>query len=537
VVGFSTSLDQRHDMSLLPLSSDHFDAVLFDLDGVLTDSATSHAKSWKRLFDAFLQNRNGGIFEPFDEDVDYRAFVDGKPRLDGIRSFLQGRGIKLPEGMPDDSESALTVHGLGRRKNGYFLEALQEQAITTFPAAIAFLDAVRHAGFKTALVSSSRNARAIVDKAGLADRFDEWIDGNDVQRLALMGKPAPDMFLAAASALGVEPGRAVIIEDAIAGVEAGKRGGFGLVIGVDRTHHPEVLAEAGAHLVVARLSDVPLAWRQMRQIDDLPSAMATIDDVLDRLKDKRLAVCLDYDGTLTPIVDRPDLALLSDRMRQTLARLASVATVAVISGRDLRDIKRLVALDGIYYSGSHGFEIAGPDQGEQASEHGAEYLPLLDQAERALRLRLADTKGILVERKRLSLAVHYRLVAPSDHQRVKRITDEVVAEHSGLRRTLGKMVYDLQPDIDWHKGKAVATLLSTLGLDGDDVLPLYIGDDVTDEDAFRELRDRGLGIVIKGQRRSTFATLSLADTDEVQGFLEALMRRADRNPKTTDGAS
>jgi alpha,alpha-trehalase len=518
-------------MSLLPLSQDHFNAVLFDLDGVLTDSAALHARSWKTLFDAFLRDRDGEGFVPFDQDADYRAFVDGKPRLDGIRSFLVARGIDLPEGTPDDPESAPTAHGLGRRKNGFFLEALTEKGIKTFPAAIAFLDNVREAGFKTALVSSSRNARAIVQKAGLADRFDGWIDGDDVARTGLPGKPAPDMFLAAAEALGVEPGRAVVVEDAIAGVQAGISGGFGLVIGVDRTHHPEALADAGAHLVVARLSDVPLAWRQMQPIDDLPSAMAAIEEISDRARGKRLAVCLDYDGTLTPIVDRPDLALLSDRMRRTLAVLAETAVVAVISGRDLKDIRRLVALDGLYYSGSHGFEIDGPDQTERASEHGAEYLPLLDEAEGALRSRLANIDGILVERKRLSVAVHYRLVDSSNHEQVKKITDEVVAGHQGLRRTLGKMVYDLQPDIDWHKGKAVATLLKTLGLDGDDVLPLYVGDDVTDEDAFRELRDRGLGIVVRGARRSTFATLALADTDEVQIFLEALLQNApDKTP-------
>lgn len=525
-------------MSLLPLSSDHFDAVLFDLDGVLTDSAALHAMSWKKLFDAFLLGRDGDSFRPFDEDADYRAFVDGKPRLDGIRCFLAARGIDLPEGMLDDPESAPTVHGLGCRKNGYFLEALEEEeGITAFPAAITFLDAVREAGFKTALVSSSRNARAIVDKAGLQDRFDGWIDGDDIKGKGLNGKPAPDMFLAAAKALDVDPGRAIVVEDAIAGVEAGVRGGFGLVIGVDRTHHPEALADAGAHLVVARLSDVPLGGRQMQPIDDLPSAIETIDDIRDRIDGKRLAICLDYDGTLTPIVDRPDLALLSDRMRQTLARLAEIAKVAVISGRDLKDIKRLVALDGLYYSGSHGFEIAGPGQTEQASEHGAEYLPLLDSAEQALREGLAGIDGALVERKRLSVAAHYRLVAPSDHEQVKKITDKVAAAHQGLRRTLGKMVYDLQPDIDWHKGKAVATLLKALGLDGDDVLPLYIGDDVTDEDAFRELRDRGLGIVVGGSRRSTFATLALADTDEVQAFLEALMRQAPDHHSTTDSAS
>lgn len=248
-------------MSLLPLSHDHVDAVLFDLDGVLTDSAALHAKSWKRLFDDVLHNRDGEGFCPFDTDLDYRRFVDGKPRYDGIRSFLASRGMKLPEGKPSDPDTALTVHGLGKRKNDFFLTALAENGIATFPAAIDFLGKVRGTGIKTALVSSSRNARAIIGKLGLSDKFDGWIDGEDILTRGLSGKPAPDMFLAAAAALGIKPSRAVVVEDAIAGVKAGVRGRFGLVIGVDRTHHPEALAEAGAHLVVSQLSDVPVAER------------------------------------------------------------------------------------------------------------------------------------------------------------------------------------------------------------------------------------------------------------------------------------
>jgi len=256
-------------MFFLPLSHDHFDAVLFDLDGVLTDSAALHAKSWKRLFDEVLQQRDGNAYRPFDPDLDYRCFVDGKPRYDGIRSFLASREIILPEGKPDDTDTALTIHGLGKRKNGFFLTALAENGIATFPAAIDFLIKVRATALKTALVSSSCNARAIIERLGLLDKFDGWIDGEDVLTKGLSGKPGPDMFLAAASALGIKPGRAVVVEDAIAGVKAGVRGKFGLVIGVDRTHHPEALAEAGAHLVVSKLSDVPVAPCDTQPIDSV----------------------------------------------------------------------------------------------------------------------------------------------------------------------------------------------------------------------------------------------------------------------------
>ncbi len=264
----------------MPLSHDHVDAVLFDLDGVLTDSAVLHAKSWKRLFDGVLHQGDGDGFRPFDADLDYRRFVDGKPRYDGIRSFLASREITLPEGEPDDPDTALTVHGLGKRKNVFFLTALAENGIATFPAAIDFLSKVRATGFKTALVSSSCNARAIVDKLGLSNKFDGWIDGDDVLTRGLSGKPAPDMFLAAATALGIEPSRSVVVEDAIAGVEAGVRGRFGLVIGVDRTHHPEALTDAGAHLVVSQLSDVPVAARDTQPIDGVTKDLrkATLDE-------------------------------------------------------------------------------------------------------------------------------------------------------------------------------------------------------------------------------------------------------------------
>lgn len=246
-------------MAILPLSKRNFDAALFDLDGVLTDSAALHAKSWKRLFDGYLRTRDGEHYRPFDVDADYRAYVDGKPRHDGIRSFLRSRGIALADGTPDDPATAMTVHGLGNQKNAFFLKTLDDDGIVAFPAAIDFLDQVRAAGIKTALVSSSRNSRAIVAKVGLSDKFDAWVDGDDVLTRGLNGKPEPDMFLAAAAMLGVEPERCIVIEDAIAGVQAGRRGKFGLVIGVDRTHHAKALAEAGAGLVVAKLCEVPVA--------------------------------------------------------------------------------------------------------------------------------------------------------------------------------------------------------------------------------------------------------------------------------------
>jgi len=234
-----------------------FDAVIFDLDGVITRTARVHAAAWKRLFDDFLRERAGRIgvpFQPFEVDTDYPRYVDGKPRFEGVASFLQSRGIALPWGEPDDNEDTATIYGLGNRKNRYFHEHLAHEGVEVFESSVRLLHALRRAGIKTALVSSSRNAAAVLEAARLVDLFDAQIDGVDLARLNLKGKPAPDLFLLAADRLGVAPARAIVVEDAVSGVEAGKAGRFRHVIGIDRHGHPEALRQAGADLVVSDLA-------------------------------------------------------------------------------------------------------------------------------------------------------------------------------------------------------------------------------------------------------------------------------------------
>jgi trehalose 6-phosphate phosphatase len=234
-----------------------------------------------------------------------------------------------------------------------------------------------------------------------------------------------------------------------------------------------------------------------------------------------LAVFLDYDGTLTPIVSDPEKALLSDSMRQTLRALAARAPVAILSGRDLDDICQRVDIGTVVYGGSHGFDIAGP-RGLR-KQVAAEFLAAMDTAENELRKMLACIPGTLVERKRFSVAAHYRNVDESDVAQVERIVNQVAAHRRKLRKIDNKKVYELQPDIDWDKGKAVLWLLEALGLEQDDVRPVYIGDDRTDEDAFRALEQRGAGILVGEQPRPTAARYSLKNTAEVQHFLRALI--------------
>ena len=232
-----------------------YDAVLFDLDGVLTDTAGVHADCWKRTFDEFL-SRSGDPFQPFDIGSDYRLYVDGKRRYDGVRDFLHSRGVDLPEGSPDDPPDAETVCGVGNRKNVLVNRALEEGGVEVYPGSVALVRALRAAGKTTGVVSSSANCAAVLRAAGIEDLFDVRVDGKVAAELGLPGKPAPDTFLQAARELGVDAARAVVVEDAISGVEAGRNGSFGLVIGVARHGEPEVLREKGADVVVSDLGEL-----------------------------------------------------------------------------------------------------------------------------------------------------------------------------------------------------------------------------------------------------------------------------------------
>jgi beta-phosphoglucomutase family hydrolase len=238
---------------------DTIQACLFDLDGVLTETAKVHAAAWMEMFDDFLRRwaeQHGEPFRPFDAHEDYDDFVDGKPRLDGVRDFLASRHIQLPEGSPGDSPDMDTVEGLGRRKNDIVQRRIAEDGVEAYPGSVAYVQAVKAAGLRRAVVSSSSNCRQVLEAAGIQDLFEEIVDGTVAQREHLHGKPAPDTFLAAARHLGVEARAAVVYEDALAGVAAGRAGHFGYVVGVDRVGQAEALAAHGADRVVKDLSEL-----------------------------------------------------------------------------------------------------------------------------------------------------------------------------------------------------------------------------------------------------------------------------------------
>ena len=236
---------------------DSIRGCLFDLDGVLTETAKVHAAAWKEMFDGFLRQRAGQTgqpFVPFDSVKDYDTYVDGKPRADGTSSFLASRGIELPEGHEDDPPDAETVYGLGNRKNQILLRLIHEQGVEAYPGSVRYLHAVKDAGLPRAVVSSSTNCRDVLIGAGIEDMFDARIDGVTAEREHLRGKPAPDTYLAGARALGLEPAAAAVFEDALAGVAAGRAGQFGFVVGVDRVGQAEALREHGADVVVDDLA-------------------------------------------------------------------------------------------------------------------------------------------------------------------------------------------------------------------------------------------------------------------------------------------
>jgi beta-phosphoglucomutase family hydrolase len=232
---------------------------LFDMDGVLTKTATVHAAAWKQTFDALLRklaDRNSQPFEPFDDVRDYEQYVDGKPRADGVRSFLMSRGIDLPEGSPDDPLTAETVQGVGNAKNEAFNELVRTNGVERYEGSVRYVNAVRAAGLRTAVVTSSANSDAVLAAADMTDLFDTTFDGNDLNKQKLLGKPAPDSYLAAARALGAQPAQAAVFDDAQAGVQAGRAGGFGRVVGVDRLGQTEALFAHGADIVVQDLEQL-----------------------------------------------------------------------------------------------------------------------------------------------------------------------------------------------------------------------------------------------------------------------------------------
>ncbi|RMI33559.1 trehalose-phosphatase [Nocardia stercoris] len=514
----------QNDELRVTIDTRRYDAVIFDMDGVVTDSAAVHAAAWTDLFDAFLAARPqlaGEDTTPFTL-ADYARWVDGKPRYDGVRDFLAARGITVPEGQPTDPPGTTTVCGLGNRKDELFLDRIARSGVPAFTSTVALVHQLREAGLGAAVFSASRNCAQVLAAAGIGDLFPVRVDGLVAEDLALPGKPDPAVLHEAARRLGADPDRTVVVEDSEAGATAGLRGGFGLVVGVDRIGHAAQLAAHGADVVVADLAAVGVVDGFPR-MSELPDALGHHRRVADELGAGKTAVLLDFDGTLSEIVPDPASATLVAGAAATLKELAGQCPVAVVSGRDLDDLRERVGIDGIWYAGCHGMELQAPDGSRHTHDAGANAASSIARAAGELGPALAGIAGVVVEPKRFAVAVHHRRVA-ADRIGAVVATAHEIGERCGLRVTHGRKVTELRPDVDWDKGRAVEWILDQLTLP---VVPVYIGDDLTDEDAFDAVAADGVPILVRHTEngdRCTAAEYGLDGPQRVREFLELLSR-------------
>ena len=499
-------------------------AAIIDLDGVITRTAIQHAKSWKIMFDLFNERRmkeGKEIFKPLSIKDDYPRYIAGIPRYNGVSSFLASRNINIPYGNPNDEAGKDTVCGLGNWKNKIFLEIIQKEGVDVFEKNVAQIENWKKQGLKTAVISSSKNCKEILEATGVENLFDIRIDGVISEQRKIVGKPAPDIFLEAAKELNIKPEHALIVEDSLAGVEAGKNGNFGLVVGIINGATKEELLKNGADEVVEHLQMLDLKLKVPRFSYELPSALQHFEELKEQFIKREAFIFLDFDGTLAPIVEHYEDAAMTDDMKTLVKELATEFTIAIISGRGLNDIQNRVGVKGIYYSGSHGFEISGPHDFYKDNEAAKKIIPAFDELEPILREALNDIEGVRFERKRFTLAVHYRQVKEEKTEMVFDCVDRVLKNFNELTQGAGKKVIEFRPKIDWDKGKAVEMLMDELNNQGRKLLPVYIGDDITDEDVFRSLD--GVGIIVGDHGAKTYADYNLQNVNEVEDFLNNLL--------------
>ncbi|MBU0709304.1 MAG: trehalose-phosphatase, partial [Candidatus Omnitrophica bacterium] len=460
------------------MSKYSFDSVIFDLDGVVTNTAHLHAKAWKMAFDQYMrlrEKRDGEKFAEFTHAKDYLPYVDGKPRYKGVESFLQSRKIKIPFGDSSDSSEKETVCGLGNKKNQLFNEILEKDGAEVFQSSVELIKELKKAGIRVGVASSSKNCKGILESVGLGDLFETRVDGVVSVEMGLKGKPEGDIFVAAANNIGTEPIRSVVVEDATSGVQAGRNGGFGLVLGVARENNRDELLENGADIVVSDLCETSVSrieeWfkREPRPLFD------SWQDVKNLLfAKKKLVFFLDYDGTLTPIVSRPELAVISEEMQDTVRKLSKLHTVGVVSGRMRDDVENLVGINDIFYAGSHGFDICGPGFSviqPKAKEAIPQVAKVIDKLEKDLN----GIEGLLIEKKKISVAVHYRLVDQKHLPRIEKLVRDTVKQYKSLRLMSGKKVFEILPNISWDKGQAIRWIMDCLKISWDESSVIYIG--------------------------------------------------------------
>ncbi|MGF1457070.1 MAG: trehalose-phosphatase [Alphaproteobacteria bacterium] len=483
------------------------DALLLRLDGVLASLGSLHAVAWKRLCDEIQADAAAGHpFTPFDTLAEFQSRFAGRPAARALSAYLDEKGIAVPVGADGDPDTAMTLHGLLARRLRYVLEAVDTEGVEIFPGSVELVAFTRERGFRIAVVGDGASEETVLTQTGLF----ELVDGPTVSET----EPGAG-FLHAAQRLELPAARCAVVDVLPTGIARARADGFGLVIGLDRNGDPTAHQGALADLVVTDLSELMPGGGP-------PRALACLNAITTGLSRRKVALFLDYDGTLAPIVDRPEDAVLPAETRAALESLSQVAMLAFVSGRMKDEVRAFVGLENVFYAGSHGFAIEGPDGLDFVQEDGRAIMPVIREAALGLTRDLADLPGTRVEDKHFAVAIHYRLVASERVPEVEAAVDRAVARFPALRKSGGKMVFELRPRVDWHKGKALDYLLTVLGLTDDTVLPIYIGDDVTDEDAFEALQGRGIGICVKDQPAPTAAAFRVRDPAEVCQFLRRL---------------
>lgn len=518
----------------LTIDARRYDAVLFDLDGVITDTAAVHARTWTKLFDEFFRRRApraGEDHSPFT-DADYRCHVDGKTRIDGIQDFLSSRGISLEKDRGGTDPAHNTVAGLAARKQQLFQDELRA-GVVAFDSAVALVHRLGAAGIRTAVYSSSMNCRFVLSAVGLDDAFDVVIDGRNAEQAGLKGKPDPALLLETAARLRLRPDRCVVIEDSQPGLIAARDGGFGMIVGLGSEHVAELVA-AGADAVVGDLDEIAV-HPAGRRMSSLPDALSSLDMLAAVLASRQPLILADFDGTLSDIVDDPARATILPSAKDALAALAAWCPVAVLSGRDALDVRTRVGVPGVWYGGNHGLEIISPDGRRHDHEDASCAKLSLHRAMEALQDALSDVVGLELEHKQYSIAVHHRRVDTASIARVTAAA-HAIARREGLRVAQGRRVIELRPDMNWDKGSALRLVTESLGRT--DVLAVYLGDDLTDEDAFDAVERDGIGILIRHEEdgdRPTTARLAVDSPAQAARLLSEIASRLEVEHRESEG--
>jgi len=485
------------------------DAMIFALEGVIVDIAAIRIAVWSEVFGDYVTHQE------FTED-DYRRLVEGSSEIDAVAAVAASRGIELPRGTPSDSPIAETEWGVANRVDEAFRNRIAHDEVPVFADTVELVRRLRSADLGVAVCSSNRHGPQILEAAGIGELF-------EVPTAELPDETDPTALLAAALDLGSRPARTGAVHGTPAGVVASRLAGFALVIRVDRTGREEPFRDVGADVVVNDTAHIDFRGGTHR-ISEIPDALTSRHQSAAILRTRRPAVFLDFDGTVAEIVDQPTAAALVDGVATELTRLARNCPVGIISGRDLADVQARVAVPGLWYAGSHGFELVGPDGRHYQNDLALAAEPDLDRVVSTLRDRLQSVPGVLVEHKRFAVAVHHRNVDTDRVEEVIATVSAVAADEPRLRATSGRKVTELRPDVEWDKGRALSWVLDHV-TESEDLLPIYVGDDLTDEDAFDAIEDTGFGIVVRhsedGDRRSS-AQFAVDGPAQVHELLQRL---------------